>query len=649
MKLNVSCLALLICPVLVFQVGTALSANGANGFVSSQELGGIFERIVIHENGVAECTVRAKVQSAGQAVVIPTSYLWVERLTARLSLPPRQGSGSGSATGMSSGPASRGDLDALVSFEANEAETHFLVSHPMGQDLSGTTVELSFRDPAHLVWRLSGPGRHGLYSHAHSFINTTGGVVASYTMEMILPGGFLIHRIVKSDPPASPKKPQPPYRLFDSGGCHGVKIISGRLAAGGRCGMTIEIKRAEVPSILLAISLGIAIVFMFLFRDMVFPGASKARGEGPGPPDDDSGRRLSSWFFTPLLLTLSCLTLQSCGPPGTPVTSLKPVAVFGSRGLAPGKFADIDGVAYLADGTIAVGDARKVQFFSPEGKFLRHIGGSGNGPGKFRTEAAGVAIDSKGRIIVTDPGNFRVQVFSPSGEYVFSIGGRGDEDGRFLKPEGVCAAPGDVIVVSDGTRCRIQMFSADGKLTRAFGKPGNGPGELLEPEAMAIHDGKIFISDEGNSRIQIFSLEGIHAGFIGKGVPLFNPMGTEDGPDAYAGAKANTPNGNGTEDAWAAGSTSAPTLHTREFEGLAFGLSGVLFAANEDERVIEAFGDGGRHIGRFSSGAMGGFGRIQGLCISRDGRRMAVADLGGSCVQVFSMADIAEALGIKYP
>lgn len=53
----------------------------------------------------------------------------------------------------------------------------------------------------------------------------------------------------------------------------------------------------------------------------------------------------------------------------------------------------------------------QVQCFTPEGKFLLGIGGSGDKPGQF-ARPHGMAFDSQGRLYVADAGNQRIQKFS---------------------------------------------------------------------------------------------------------------------------------------------------------------------------------------------------------------------------------------------
>ena len=52
----------------------------------------------------------------------------------------------------------------------------------------------------------------------------------------------------------------------------------------------------------------------------------------------------------------------------------------------------------------------RVQCFTPDGKFLFGLGGSGSDPGQF-IHPHGIAFDSHGHLYVADAGNQRIQKF----------------------------------------------------------------------------------------------------------------------------------------------------------------------------------------------------------------------------------------------
>lgn len=65
------------------------------------------------------------------------------------------------------------------------------------------------------------------------------------------------------------------------------------------------------------------------------------------------------------------------------------------------------------------------------------------------------------------------------------------------------------IFTLDRKQVEIRKFSADGQLIKIFGKKGSGPGEIQLPSYMMISpQNELVINDRGNSRMNIYSLNG---------------------------------------------------------------------------------------------------------------------------------------------
>ena len=96
-----------------------------------------------------------------------------------------------------------------------------------------------------------------------------------------------------------------------------------------------------------------------------------------------------------------------------------------------------NGDIYVSDGYV---NARVVQF-SGDGKFVRIIGGvKGSQPGQLQLPH-GVALDSKGRILINDSDNKRVSVFDKDGTFV--------EAWPFPSRGGIAVAADDTVYISD--------------------------------------------------------------------------------------------------------------------------------------------------------------------------------------------------------
>lgn len=64
------------------------------------------------------------------------------------------------------------------------------------------------------------------------------------------------------------------------------------------------------------------------------------------------------------------------------------------------------------------------------------------------------------------------------------------------------------IIFCDQYEGRFYEFNLNGDFIRTVGRQGQGPGEFNKPYKVFIYNDEIYISDNGNGRIQIFSLKG---------------------------------------------------------------------------------------------------------------------------------------------
>jgi sugar lactone lactonase YvrE len=101
-------------------------------------------------------------------------------------------------------------------------------------------------------------------------------------------------------------------------------------------------------------------------------------------------------------------------------------------------------VAVAPDGSIYVSDGyvnARVVHFTRDGHFIRIIGGvKGSQPGQLQLPH-GVALDSKGRILINDSDNQRVSVFDKDGKFV--------ESWPFPSRGGIAVAADDTVYISD--------------------------------------------------------------------------------------------------------------------------------------------------------------------------------------------------------
>ncbi len=144
--------------------------------------------------------------------------------------------------------------------------------------------------------------------------------------------------------------------------------------------------------------------------------------------------------------------------------------------------------------------------FSREGEFIKSWG-----EGIF-ANAHGAYMDEEDNFYCVDNGDHTVRKFAKDGELVFTLG---IEDvpappGKpFNKPTDLAQAPNGDLYVSDGYgNSSVHRFTADGKLIQSWGEPGTGPGQFNLPHGVWVDDRKVYVADRQNNRVQIFTPEG---------------------------------------------------------------------------------------------------------------------------------------------
>lgn len=133
----------------------------------------------------------------------------------------------------------------------------------------------------------------------------------------------------------------------------------------------------------------------------------------------------------------------------------------------------------------------------------------------------GVAVDSRGNILIGNDGRDNIEVYDPYNGNLLAIFGQG----LVLMPNSVTTGPDGNIYVTDSRSHRVWVFDADYNFISNIGSPGEGENELYFPvdtEVITQYvDGnpvqEVFVADQGNERIQIFDTDGNLLGKIGPG------------------------------------------------------------------------------------------------------------------------------------
>lgn len=181
---------------------------------------------------------------------------------------------------------------------------------------------------------------------------------------------------------------------------------------------------------------------------------------------------------------------------------------FGRLGSAAGQFDEPRGVAVDSDGRIIItesGNAR-YQVCTDDG-MCSAFGGPGIESGEF-DKPRGVAVNASDRIFIADRGNDRIQSCDDMGS-CDDFDGREGSLGSFESPRGVAIDASGRVVVADTENHRIQICNDTGTTCNGFGSLGTSPGRFNAPSGVAVDSqGRIVVADRGNNRIQICSPQG---------------------------------------------------------------------------------------------------------------------------------------------
>jgi DNA-binding beta-propeller fold protein YncE len=164
-------------------------------------------------------------------------------------------------------------------------------------------------------------------------------------------------------------------------------------------------------------------------------------------------------------------------------------------------------------------EVRKVGFW---GKLVDVVAGAPEMHAMVRPFS--VVTDSRGRIIVTDPGAAGVHIFDFSAhKYKFIQHAKNERD-AMLSPQCVAVDAEDNIYVTDSNAGVIFVFDANGKYLRSIGSLAGGEGYYERPTGIAVDSaaGRIYVSDTLRNKVLILDMQG-------KVIQLIGKKGQDDG------------------------------------------------------------------------------------------------------------------------
>lgn len=228
----------------------------------------------------------------------------------------------------------------------------------------------------------------------------------------------------------------------------------------------------------------------------VFQGAIyvvDARGSGYGVFDLEEGR---SRFVRPSgagrLIKPINITIDEDGTRYVTDTDREQILVYDSQDRfvraigESGQFKPID-IAIDGD-RLFVTDTKHHQVHALNkltDELLLSFGEAGSEEGQL-FHPTNLSIAADGTIYVTDTTNFRIQQFSPEGEFIRVIGGQGMSYGSFARPKGVAIDRDDNLYVVDAAFQNVQILGPDAYPLMAFGNSGRDRWSINLPTVVKI-------------------------------------------------------------------------------------------------------------------------------------------------------------------
>ncbi len=160
------------------------------------------------------------------------------------------------------------------------------------------------------------------------------------------------------------------------------------------------------------------------------------------------------------------------------------------------------------------GEARKKPGFF--GKLLNVIAGAPELRTMLRPYS--IAVDSRGRAIITDPGAVGVHIFDFKQQKYKFVQRQEKRKDPMLMPQCVAVDAQDNFYVTDSQAGKIFVFNAEGKYQRAIGSMKGGEGLFKRPTGIAVDSAaqRIYVTDTLRDKIFVLDMQGSVLETIGK-------------------------------------------------------------------------------------------------------------------------------------
>ena len=224
-----------------------------------------------------------------------------------------------------------------------------------------------------------------------------------------------------------------------------------------------------------------------------------------------------------------------------------------------------------------------------------------------------VAVDAQDNIYVTDSVSGKIFVFDSNGKFRHALGSIKGGEGYFKRPTGIAVdSAADRIYVTDTLRNKVFFLDLKGSVLGFFGKRGTGPGEFNLPTEVLLQGDNVAVVDAMNFRVQFFDRTGTYRFSIGT---LGDSLGQVFRP-----------------------------------KGVAFDSEGHLYVAEGMANMVQVFNLEGQllyYFGQHGSGA-GEFQLPAGLFIDHEDR-IFVVDSYNRRIQMFHYYGLPKQAAVRMP
>lgn len=176
------------------------------------------------------------------------------------------------------------------------------------------------------------------------------------------------------------------------------------------------------------------------------------------------------------------------------------------------------GVTTDSRGRIIVTDpgAHGIHIFDFEKEKYKFLSRIENGKDPLRSPQC-VAVDAQDNIYVTDSEAGKIFVFDPNGKFTRTIGSLRYGEGFFKRPTGIAVdLAAQRIYVSDTLRNQIFLMDIHGSILKKIGQNGSGNGEFNFPTELHLDGPNLLVVDAMNFRVQVLDRAGEFQYAIGK-------------------------------------------------------------------------------------------------------------------------------------